>query len=77
LNLGEALTSISEYKAGTDTVSKVVFKTSKDRTMECADDSAAADLKKKKDHNAGTNMMITHVNQLSDGTITTVKFVNQ
>jgi len=75
--LSEALTSIHEYYAGTDTVSKVVFKTSKDRKLDCADDSPATELKLKKDHNAGANQMITHVTQLSDGTITTVKFVNQ
>lgn len=76
-NVGEALTSVSEYYAGKDTLSKILFKTSQSRELECADDSDPTLLILKKDHNAASNMMITHVNQLSDGTVTTVEFVNQ
>lgn len=76
-NISESLTAVSEYYAEGDTVSKLVFKTSQSRELDCADDSAAADLKLRNNHAASTGQMVSQVVQLSDGTITTVKFINQ
>lgn len=74
LNAGEALTSVTEYYAGTDTVSKLVFKTSDQRTLDCADNTPDADLKERAAYTAAANMMITHIDQSSDGTVTKVKY---
>lgn len=62
-NVGEALTSVTEYYAGFDTLSKLVFKTNQQRTLDCADDTPTADLIKRTDHTSGANMMITHIDQ--------------